>query len=303
MNQINESKDFIYRKLKITDYNEFKNLFYSCFHRNVSFEFFKERYFNNKLSFCYGIFKSSRLIANVGLVSLILNNKNKEKILSRHSSMVLKKYRNSGLFSNLSKKVISTISKKIRIIAMWPNKNNLSNFSIEKKYIIKKKYFLYKTSLKTTSLKKLPNYNIDELKKFKKFIQSNNSFFLKNFTYFKKRYLLYKKNEYFINKFEKKQLKSFFILKRNKDKSGLNYVVLDHFGSEKIKSIHLKYLIETQDRLIFLSKNKINKTNIKILDFLYFKIGLIKKFTKKQQQSILLNQDIYLGDTDIFITY
>ena len=106
------SKDFIYRKLKITDYNEFKDLFYSCFNRKVSFEFFKERYFNEKLSSCYGIFKSSKLIANIGLVSLKLNNKNKDKILSRHSSMVLKKYRNRGLYSNLSKKVKSIISKK-----------------------------------------------------------------------------------------------------------------------------------------------------------------------------------------------
>ena len=38
------SKDFIYRKLKITDYNEFKDLFYSCFNRKVSFEFFKESF-------------------------------------------------------------------------------------------------------------------------------------------------------------------------------------------------------------------------------------------------------------------
>ena len=101
----------------------------------------------------------------------------------------------------------------------------------------------------------------------------------------------------------KKQLISFFILKRNKDKFGLNYVILDHFGSEKIKSFHLKYLIKTQNKLIFLSKEKINKNNVKLLDYLYFKIGFIKKLTKQQQQYIHLDRDIYLGDTDIFITY
>ena len=94
---------------------------------------------------------------------------------------------------------------------------------------------------------------------------------------------------------------SFFILKYNRDNTGLNYVILDHFGSEKIKSKHLSNLIEEQKGLIFLSKKKINKANIKLIDHLYFKIGFIKKFNLKQKNS-LLKKEIYLGDTDIFIT-
>ena len=69
------NSNLIYRKLKISDYEEFRKLFYSCFKRNISLEFFKWRYFGNRFSFCYGVFKSSKLIANVGLVSIKLKNK------------------------------------------------------------------------------------------------------------------------------------------------------------------------------------------------------------------------------------
>ena len=122
-----------YRKLKISDYQEFKKLFYVCFNRKISFDFFKWRYFNNKFSFCYGAFVSSRLIANVGMISIKLNNNAQERIFSRHSSMVLKKYRAQGIFSELLKRVKRKISKNVQIVVMWPNKNNFANFGIENK--------------------------------------------------------------------------------------------------------------------------------------------------------------------------
>ena len=96
-----ELKNFNFRKLKISDYEEFNKLFFSCFKKKISFEFFKWRYFSNRLSFCYGAFNSSRLIANVGMVSIKLNNKPNNIAYSRHSSMVLKKYRGIGIFSEL----------------------------------------------------------------------------------------------------------------------------------------------------------------------------------------------------------
>ena len=85
---------------------------------------------------------------------------------------------------------------------MWPNKNNYANFGIEHKNLIKKKYYLYKTSSSSTLLKKTKNYHIDELLKFKNFIKDSNSFFLKDFTYLNQRYLSYQKNDYFINRFQ-----------------------------------------------------------------------------------------------------
>ena len=299
-----KNSNLIYRKLKISDYHEFQKLFYLCFNKKVSFDFFKWRYFSNKLSFCYGAFEKSKLIANVGMISIKLNNNSHEKIFSRHSSMVLKKYRGNRIFSDLLKKVKSKILKKVRLLAMWPNKNNFANFGIDKEKIIKKKFYLYKTSLTSTStlLKKTENCHIDELIKFKGFIENNKSFFYKNFNYLKSRYLSYKKNDYLINKFEFKKLTSFFILKRYKDKLGLNYVILDHFGSEKLKSRHLSYLSSNQNKLIFLSKKKINKSKVKLLDYIYFKIGFIKKFSPKHKKIILTNKEIFLGDTDIFLT-
>ena len=291
-----------YRKLKISDYQEFKKLFYVCFNRKISFDFFKWRYFNNKFSFCYGAFVSSRLIANVGMISIKLNNNAQERIFSRHSSMVLKKYRAQGIFSELLKRVKRKISKNVQIVVMWPNKNNFANFGIENKKIVKKKYYLYKTFLSPTLLKKTKNCHIDELIKLKSFIRRGNCLFFKNFEYFKEKYLSYQKKDYFINKFKLKRLSSFFILKYNIDNSGSNFVILEHFGSEKIKSQHLSYLIKEQNKLIFLSNKKVDKPKFKFLNHLYLKIGFIKKNNLKQKKNIIHNKEIFLGDTDIFLT-
>lgn len=302
MNSKLKKSNFIYRKLEISDYHEFKKLFYFCFNRKINFDFFKWRYFSNKYSFCYGAFENTRLIANVGMISIQMNNSTQERIFSRHSSMVLKKYRGQGIFSDLLKRVKKKISKKVRIIVMWPNKNNHSNFGIETKKIIKKNYYLYKTSSNSTSLKKTKNHHIDELLRLKGHIENENNFFFKNFLNLKQRYLLYQKNDYFINSFKFKKLSSFFIMKLNKDNLGSNYVILDHFGSKKIKSKHLSSLICDQNKLIFLSNKKINKPKIKLLNNLYFKVGFIKRFTLKQKKNFLLNKEIFLGDTDIFLT-
>lgn len=298
-----ENSKLVYRKLKISDYKEFRKVFYSCFKKNVTLKFFKKRYFSDNYSFCYGAFESSKLIANVGMVSVQLNNVKKERIYSRHSSMVLQKYRGKGVFSNLLNKVKKKIIKKVNLIAMWPNKINFSNFSIDKKNIINKKYYLYETKYLKKTTKKTRNYSIDNIFKFKKYIKENNSYFLKNYIYYKKRYLTYKKSEYYINQFVYKKKLSFYILKRNQDISGINYVVLDHFGSLEIKSIHLKHLINEQNKLIILSQSKIKKNNFKFLSFLYFKIGYIKKNNYDLKRTFLFNKEIYLGDTDTFITY
>ena len=79
-----KNSNLIYKKLKLTDYEEFNNLFYSCFKKRISFKFFKWRYFSDKSSFCYGVFDCSKLIANIGLVSNKINNKTKDNSLSRH---------------------------------------------------------------------------------------------------------------------------------------------------------------------------------------------------------------------------
>ncbi len=256
MNKKIEISKLIFRKLKITDFSEFRKLFYHCFNRKVSFDFFRSRYFSDKSSFCYGVFHSSKLVANVGMVSLKLNNTINERIFSRHSSMVLKKYRGKNIFSNLLKKVRKNISKNIKIIIMWPNKNNFSNFAIDKKNIININLYIYKTSLNQKSFYRTKNYEINELNKLRPFIKNKNSFFLKNYSYFKRRYLSYNSNDYFINKFQSKSHTSFFIIKRNKDKSEKNYVILDHFGDEKLQSTHMSRLVQDYNKLIFISKKK-----------------------------------------------
>ena len=184
---------------------------------------------------------------------------------------------------------------------MWPNKNNHANFDIDKKNIIKKKYYLYKTYSTSTLLKNTKNYPIEQIINLKKFIRGDNSLFFKNFEEFRSKYLLYQKHEYLINEFNYKKLSSFFILKFNKDKLDSNYVILEHFGSQKIKSKHLYNLIKHQNKLIFLSDKKIIKPRFELLDFLNFKIGFLKKFTLNQKK-IINKKEIFLGDTDIFFT-
>ena len=110
--------NFIYRKLKISDYSEFRKLFFLCFDRKISFEFFKWRYLSNKFSFCYGVFESTRLIANVGMISVKLNNNMQERVFSRHSSMVLSNYRGKGIFSRLLAEVKKVYLNNTKIIIM-----------------------------------------------------------------------------------------------------------------------------------------------------------------------------------------
>ena len=138
-------KNLNFRKLKISDYYEFRKLFYLCFKKKLSFEFYKWRYFSDKFSFCYGAFEKSKLIANVGMVSLQKGKNLNDIVYSRHSSMVLKNYRGFGIFSKLLKLVKEKFLKKIPLVFMWPNKNNFSNFHINKKNILKKKYYIYKS--------------------------------------------------------------------------------------------------------------------------------------------------------------
>ena len=136
--------NLIYRKLKISDYQEFRKLFYSCFKRKVSFDFYKSRYFDNKKSFCYGAFLSEQLIANVGMVFTRINNPKKDSIYSRHSSMVLNKFRGQNIYSNLLEEIKKKILKNTRLVVMWPNKNNFANFGIRKKKLLLKNIFCIK---------------------------------------------------------------------------------------------------------------------------------------------------------------
>ena len=79
-------------------------------------------------------------------------------------------------------------------------------------------------------------------------------------------------------------------------------MILDHFGSEKIRSKHFSCLLNEKKKLIFLSKRKLFKKNYKLLNILYFGIAFLKGFKIKERKKLMQNKEIYLGDTDIFIT-
>jgi GNAT superfamily N-acetyltransferase len=289
------------RKLSLSDYDQFKKLFFICFKKKISFQFFKWRYFSDKFSFCYGVFDSQKLIANVGMLSISLSNKKKDRIFSRHSSMVDPNYRGKGIFSKLLIKVKKIIKKKVFAIVMWPNKNNHSNFGFKNKNLIKKKLYIYETKPIKISSSKVKNIPISKINKFKDYVFEGNSFFLKNMTYFNKRYLLYKKKEYILNKFNYKGFNSFFVLKYLKHNKENKYILLDHFGSNKVKEKHLSCLIKEKKKFIFLSKKKINYSNFKIINSLNFKFATNNKINLKKIKNFLEKKDIFLGDTDNFI--
>ena len=119
--------------------------------KDISFKFFKWRYFNDKYSFCYGAFNSSKPVANVGMKSIIINNKNNEIGFSRHSSMVLSDFRNLIFFLSFGKFHLQGIN----IVIMWPNNKNFANFNIKvKKNLIKRKLYLYRTNFHNINKKK-----------------------------------------------------------------------------------------------------------------------------------------------------
>ncbi len=299
MKIIIKETNLTFRKLKITDYGKFKKLFYSCFKKNISYNFYKWRYFSDRHSFCFGAFDSSQLIANVGIKSMQLNNKKKQRIFSRHSSMVLKDYRGRGIFSILQSKIKKRLLSNIKFILMWPNKKNFSNFGFKRKKILRKQFYIYKTSNNRYSKKKTINYNINQLVKYKSFANNNNSFIYKNFSYLENRYLKYKSYEYLINKFELKGLKSFYILKKNLDAHDLDFLILDHFGSSYIKLKHLLQLIKENRHISFWSTKKSQKFNSKLINYINLNIGIFNNTSKKLK---LFNKEFMPGDTDSFIT-
>ena len=289
-----------FRKLKLTDFKKFEKLFYNTFKKKISYKFFKWRYFNDRHSFCYGVFKSSHLIANVGMKAMQLNNKRKEIVYSRHTSMVAKKFRGKGIFTKLLEEVKKKNLSKSKMIIMWPNKNNFSSFGIKKSMLLKTKFYLFKSLNTAIETKKTNYYKSNDLKNFEFLIKNNNNFFFKDYSYFRKRYLAYKKNDYIINYFKLKNLKSFFILKKNINQNNKNYVILEHFGSTKIKQIHFRSLIKEKKEVVFWSKSKINKSNFILIDTINLNIGITKKI--KNKNSLIRNKEFMPGDTDSFIT-
>ena len=302
MNSKNIYSNLTYRKLKLSDYKKFSELFNSTFKKKISYQFFKWRYFSDKSSFCYGAFLSSKLIANVGLKSLKLNNKNKEIVFSRHSSMVLRKYQGRGIYSILLENIKKKFLNNARLVVMWPNKNNFANFGIFKKNIISRNLYLYKVITKNIKKKKTSYHRISKIKKFKNYIINNNNFFFKDFTYVKKRYFQYNRNDYLLNKFEYKNNTSIFILKKDRVSSNLNFTILDHFGSNKIKNMHFANLTNENEMITFCNKYKLKHKNYKLIDHINLKIGFLKNNNTKKIKNKILKKEFMLGDTDSFIS-
>lgn len=288
-----------YGKLQLSDYQKFKKLFYLTFKKKISYNFYKWRYFNDKFSFCYGAFLSSQLIANVGFKSFRLNNNNKKSniALSRHSSMVLRKYQGKGIYSKLLQNVKKNYLTNIKAIIMWPNKKNFSNFGHLKKNIINKNLYIYKIKNNIKKIDKTSYNKIDQLKNYKKKIINPDNFFYKDFSYLKYRYLEFNSKDYLLNQFKFNELNSFYILKKQKK---FDYIILEHFGSKKIKYKHFLSLKSANKTITFSSMHKLKNSKHKLINTINLKIIYLKKINNNNKN--MLKKEFILGDTDSFIT-
>ena len=76
---------------------------------------------------------------------------------------------------------------------------------------------------------------------------------------------------------------------------------MDHFGSNNIKSKHLKYLTDHQGNMVFWSRYKLKKNNYELLNKINLHIGFISKIKINKNYNFFSNKEFMIGDTDSFI--
>ena len=102
-----------------SDFLQTKRLFKQTFNRNISKKYYKWRYFNNKKYNSFIAKVGNQIIGHIGFVEYKLNleiKKTKKNIYSRHSSMVLKKYRRQNVYSSLLKWSIQRLKKTLELL-------------------------------------------------------------------------------------------------------------------------------------------------------------------------------------------
>ena len=284
-------------------------LFKKIFDRNISIEFYKWRYFDKKsISF---INSENKIIFHTGFVEKKINNKKRDLILSRHTSMVDQNFQRQGIYSNffldfLKKK---NINKKYSAIVTWPNKINLKTFKKVKRKYLYKKLFMYRSFYRSDNNFEIKNFKkIDQIKKiynFKKIV-SKVSLFYKDKNYLIKRYIKDPHQVYYFYPLDFNNNFSIIIFTISLINSKEYVTIQDYFGDSKNFNtsfeIFIKSFIKKKIPLSFWkfwsdkNKPKYLKVFKKHSEDYNLIIIPLRKFNIN-----LNNKKIFMGDTDIFM--
>ena len=299
--------NLIFQEVRQTDLDEIIKLFKIVFKKKISKKFYNWRYCDKSYhSFVAKLNK--KIIAHVGFVKYKFDS-NSTIIFSRHSTFVIPKFQNKGIYHKLLLYSFSILKNKSNFIVAWPNKKNIlasknhSNFNIIGKYNLFYKNFKFikkNNYLKKINKKFLANLQLDQ----------DSHLFFKDSKFIKWRYDSYKNDKfYYLNI---KNLDN-FILQKNIYKRINVYSIIDYFGnqSDYFKKLRylLKYFIKNKisfqlflpchhrKLIYFFSKEIILKKKI-------FYVGLYsigKKINIKKKVVTKIKNVVKISDTDVFI--
>ena len=296
-----------FQKVKSTDLEEIIKLFKIVFKKKISKKFYNWRYFDNSY-YSFVAKLNKKIIAHIGFIKYQFG-KNSNIIFSRHSTFVIPKFQNKGIYHKLLLYSFSILKKKSNFIIAWPNEKNIfaskrhSNFNIIGKYNLFYKNFRSikkKNYLKKINSKFLANLQIDQ----------DSHLFFKDRKFIKWRYDTYKNNKFYYPNIE--NLDS-FILQKNIYKKKNIYSIIDYFGNQ---SNYFKKLI---DLLKYFIKNKISfqlflPFHSKKLIYFFSKENILKKkifyvglytigknINIKKKIETKIKKVVKISDTDVFI--
>lgn len=300
-----------FRLVKKKDLKNIQKLFYSVFKRKISEKFYNWRYLSNRSKTFINI--GNKTIFHVGFIEKKLNNKKRDFLLSRHTSMVHRNFQRQGIYSSFFKEFIKKkFKKKIVGIITWPNKDNLNTFKNIKGNYFRKKIYLYSNKKNNISKFKKKTLNLfkffqskNNLNKLKK-LESEISFFYKDYSYILQRYVKdpHQKYYFFYNSYGKKLTLIIFSLNKINFKNSL--IVQDYFGPSlllnKSMSNFIKYFTKKNIIISFwkfwLTKKKPSYLKHFNRQSLYQNVILlpIKKYKFDFDKYLIMP-----GDNDIFL--
>lgn len=315
----------ILRRTKKRDLKDIQNLFFKTFYRKISLKFYKNRYFNKSKFSSFIAIYNQQIIGHVGFVEYKYGF-NKKQIFSRHSSIVLKDFREKGIYKKLClysyRQLLKNGNDKI---ITWPNKTNRKYQPHYKNYICKEKFLLFKKFNKKNSLKLITNFfkikkisllTKNEWNEVKNYNIKQNNLILKNKSYFKFLFKNVSNTKYYFIKFQENSKNSylFFSERLLSEKKTYTIDILNFFGENEIfiKIINMLqnfYLYKKEQFLMQVFISSLHKKTIFllkkygfVLDKNIFKIVILSKNkVSNNERNYIIKSTIHMSDTDVFI--
>tara|TARA_B100001057_G_C22811964_1_gene935786 strand:- start:848 stop:1765 length:918 start_codon:yes stop_codon:yes gene_type:complete len=299
--------NLVFKRVKADNLDELINLFKKVFKIRITKKFYNWRYCNKSYTSFVALYNKN-IIAHIGFVKYNFNNCS-NILYSRHSTFVIPKFQNKGVYYKLLNYSFSILKTNASFVIAWPNQKNIlasknhANFNIVGKYNLF--YKNYRLNVKKNFFQRIDIKFFQKLK-----IDQDNHLFFKDKKFIKWRYFDYKKNQYFYLNI--KNLKNFIFEKNEHEKKNI-YSIVDYYGRFSNYDSDLNKLIR------YLSKNKISfqlllPNNYILLDSLFnnekvikkrkFYVGLYFIGNKKRDKTKIekkIKDVIKISDTDVFI--